>query len=651
MATHDPLSPSVEAAQTEPSHFRKEEESSCTFKGTGQAAADSDCLPGSSTHQSTKCAVTEGTKEAVDPAVLSSATPDERAAAIEHEEAAAEAASKWPSPGPLTLQVEAQDGRARTALLKLTHGTVETPIFMPAGTKGAMKGVHVGLLQSIDKEKAAAGGTTQQENVSSAEADENVPGAETTEKKLPKPPKWFSKLIFANTFHLYRQVGGKRMREVAKGLHRFMRWGSNILTDSGGFQMISLCRMIDVFEEGVCFRLGFNGLKRESKSKKKQERTSCKHTLESHEATTEGAKHESASEEIILLTPEESIFMQNQIGSDIIMQLDHGIASKTPELERVEDAMLRSIRWLDRCIVAHEAPDRQALFGILQGGLDLGLRERALALLKRRACHGNAIGGLSGGESKSDFWQVINLCTSEGKGLPKEKPRYVMGVGYPLDIVVCVALGCDMFDCVFPCRTARFGTALTHSGNVRIKQSKYASDLGPLDPECDCYTCRSYSRAFLHAAFNKSPATGQLLTLHNLYYIQHLCSEMRQSIKEKKFAEFVCAFLEKRYPRQTCRPAETKADDHLPQAKRRRLSSNKKDMHKESGSASESATSGAGAESTSKNKGIGSCTSLQGYANNMGSCDNPRPPMWVRDALLAAGIDIRHLYTSFDEKD
>ncbi|KAL8274259.1 hypothetical protein Esti_001848 [Eimeria stiedai] len=580
-------------------------------------------------------------------AVLSGATAEDHAAARELEAAAAAIAASWPRPGPLSFHLEAEDGRARAAVLHLPHGTVETPIFMPVGTNGALKGVHVGLLWCIERERGMAVAVEGRPPV-----PEGGPSPAVPESAAPKPPKWFSQLILGNAFHLYRQVGGSRMRDVGKGLHRFMHWGANLLTDSGGFQMVSLCRLMDVFEEGVCFRLGTHGLKKGSTAQKRKQNGRGRKRDKSEQVQKSRREEEAeseveAAEEIVLLAPEESVFMQNQIGSDVLMQLDDVVASTTPDPHRVEDAMLRSIRrafnhkrvWLDRCIIAHDAPESQALFGIVQGGLDLRLRERALKLFRKRDCHGCAIGGLSGGERKSDFWRVVELCTREPQGLPRGKPRYLMGVGYALDLVVSVALGCDMFDCVFPCRTARFGTAITRAGNIRIKQRKFATDLKPLDPECDCYTCRSYSRAFLHATFSRSPATGQLLTLHNLYYMQELCSEMRRSIKEKRFAEFTCAFLQKRYPPQSFRRTE---DQVVVGAKRRKLASG--------AAAPEAAKSDCEAHEGKPERTNGHSAEDNGESK-LTSKDHLLPPAWARDALLAAGIDISHLYTSFDPSE
>merc|ERR1712157_338172 len=195
----------------------------------------------------------------------------------------------------------------------------------------------------------------------------------------------------------------------------------------------------------------------------------------------------------MLLTPEQSIHFQNQIGSDIIMALDDVVASTSTDMERIKEATDRTLRWIDRCIKAHQNPCKQNLFGIVQGHLDPELRSYSLKEMIQRDLPGYAIGGLSGGEAKSLFCKVVEQCTRPGTGLPPNKPRYLMGVGYTLDIVICVALGVDMFDCVYPCRTARFGTALVRTGQLRLTGSEFAQDFQPIDKSCKCETCRNYS--------------------------------------------------------------------------------------------------------------------------------------------------------------
>ncbi|XP_054858460.1 queuine tRNA-ribosyltransferase catalytic subunit 1 [Eublepharis macularius] len=366
----------------------------------------------------------------------------------------------------LALRVVAECGqsRARACELRLPHGRVECPVFMPVGTQGALKGLTAAQLDALG-----------------------------------------CRLCLGNTYHLGMRPGPELVR-AAGGLHGFMRWPRNLLTDSGGFQMVSLVELSEVREEGVLFRSPYDGKE-------------------------------------ILLTPEKSIEIQNALGSDIMMQLDD-VVSSTVSGPRVEDAMFRSIRWLDRCIAAHSTPGQQNLFAIIQGGLDPALRTKCLEEMTKREVPGFAIGGLSGGEAKDHFWRMVALSTSR---LPKDKPRYLMGVGYATDLVVCVALGCDMFDCVFPTRTARFGSALVSSGSLQLKHKKYAKDFKPIDETCGCPTCRRYSRAFLHALFHNDTAAMHHVTVHNIAYQLNLMRLMRESIMEQRFPEFVQDFMKTMY--------------------------------------------------------------------------------------------------------
>jgi queuine tRNA-ribosyltransferase len=250
----------------------------------------------------------------------------------------------------------------------------------------------------------------------------------------------------------------------------------------------------------------------------------------------------------MVLSPEHSMRLQHQIGSDIMMQLDD-VVSSMERGPRLEEAMLRSVRWLDRCLAAH-APHaaRQNLFAIIQGGLDPELRRRCVAEMVRRDVPGFAIGGLSGGEAKDEFWRMVHLVAPL---LPAHKPRYVMGIGYAEDLVVCTALGCDMYDCVFPTRTARFGTALTFAGPLNLKQAQFAADLRPLDPSCRCSVCVRYSRAFLHRGAGRAPETGQLLSLHNLFFQKDLMGRQRAAILAGRYDEWVREFLETRFQGDT----------------------------------------------------------------------------------------------------
>lgn len=258
----------------------------------------------------------------------------------------------------------------------------------------------------------------------------------------------------------------------------------------------------------------------------------------------------------MLLTPEESIRHQNNIGSDIMMQLDDVVGSTTVDDARFLEAAHRSIRWLDRCIAAHKKPKEQNLFAIIQGGLDCspgGLRDLCLTEMIKRDTPGYAIGGLAGGEDKHHFWKVVAYCTSR---LPVHKPRYLMGVGYPIDLVVCVALGVDMFDCVYPTRTARFGVALVETGTLRLKSKEFATDLSPIEEGCGCPACKNtaVSKAYLHSLLKENdPLAAQYVTLHNVSYMMRLMRTMRAAMLEgqQKYVDFINDFLVKQYPLAT----------------------------------------------------------------------------------------------------
>ncbi|KAK6366188.1 hypothetical protein LTS17_010694 [Exophiala oligosperma] len=239
--------------------------------------------------------------------------------------------------------------------------------------------------------------------------------------------------------------------------------------------------------------------------------------------------------------------LQNSIGSDIMMQLDDVIQTTSPDHARMKEAMERSIRWLDRCVAAHKYPEKQNLFCIIQGGLDLDLRKQCCEEMVKRDTPGIAIGGLSGGEAKSDFCKVVDTCTDM---LPEEKPRYVMGIGYPEDIVVAVALGADMFDCVWPTRTARFGNAITSRGVLNLKHSRYAEDFGPVEEGCTCTCCRSkengglgISRAYIYHLAAKETVGAHLLTMHNVHHLLSLMRRARNAILEDGYPDFARTFF------------------------------------------------------------------------------------------------------------
>lgn len=260
----------------------------------------------------------------------------------------------------------------------------------------------------------------------------------------------------------------------------------------------------------------------------------------------------------MLLTPEHSISLQNSIGSDIIMQLDDVLVTTSPDKVRMREAMERSVRWLDRCIAAHKKPDQQNLFCIIQGGLDLDMRRECCEQMVARDTPGIAIGGLSGGEAKADFCRVVEACTAQ---LPELKPRYVMGIGYPEDLVVSVALGADMFDCVWPTRTARFGNAITRNGVLNMRNAKFATDFGPIEPGCGCATCRGIdeggmgiTRAYIHHNASKETVAAHLLTIHNVWYQLNLMREIREAIIEDRFPLYIRQFFAGLYDDKTQYP-------------------------------------------------------------------------------------------------
>ncbi|KAH7731045.1 TGT-1 protein [Aphelenchoides avenae] len=362
----------------------------------------------------------------------------------------------------MSYRIVASAGRIRHGVLKLPHAEVETPVFMPVGTQGAMKGLLPEQLTDCQ-------------------------------------------ILLNNTYHLGHRPGYELVKQ-AGGVHQFMQWPKAILTDSGGFQMVSLSKLMEVTEEGVTFASPHTG-------------------------------------ETTVLTPEHCIEIQEALGADIIMQLDHVIHSLTTG-DIVEEAMERSIRWLDRCIAAKTRKD-QALFPIVQGGLNLELRERCTKEMVKRANVGIALGGLSGGEEKVAFWKVVAKCCEL---IPDHLPRYVMGVGWPVDLVVASILGADMFDCVYPTRTARFGTALVRKGGeLRLTTKQYKDDLRPIDENCTCHTCRTVSRAFLHASMNQETVAAHLISVHNTHHHLDLMRRLRKSIDKNEVEAFLREFLTEQF--------------------------------------------------------------------------------------------------------
>jgi queuine tRNA-ribosyltransferase len=358
---------------------------------------------------------------------------------------------------------EIEGSFARRGTLRFPRGEVQTPVFMPVGTYGSVKGLNPDQVEDL--------------------------GAE---------------IILGNTFHLMLRPG----TEVVKAhgdLHDFIGWDKPILTDSGGFQVFSLGDMRKITEEGVTFASPVNGDK-------------------------------------VLMTPESSMQVQRDLGSDIVMIFDECTPYPATEKEAA-DSMRLSLRWAKRSKDAH-GDNPSALFGIIQGGMYESLRDESLTGLLDIGFDGYAVGGLSVGEPKSDMLRVLRHIAPQ---MPVDKPRYLMGVGKPEDLVEGVRRGIDMFDCVMPTRNARNGHLFTHTGVVKLRNAANRSDTGPIDPECDCYTCKSYSRAYLHHLDRCREILGATLnSIHNLHYYQTLMAGLRRSLEEGTFAEFVNDFYAKR---------------------------------------------------------------------------------------------------------
>ena len=315
-----------------------------------------------------------------------------------------------------------------------------------------------------------------------------------------------SQIILSNTYHLYMRPGHDLI-ERAGGLHKFMNWDKPILTDSGGFQVFSLGPLRKIKEEGVEFR--------------------------SH---LDGSKH--------FLSPEKATEIQNALGSDIIMAFDE-CAPYPADRQYVKNSLERTTRWLERCKAAHKYPERQALFGIVQGGMYKELREQSAREITAIDLPGYAIGGLSVGEPKEMMYEVLDYTVPL---LPEDKPRYLMGVGSPDDLLEGVLRGIDMFDCVLPTRIARNGTAMTSQGKVVVRNASYAEDFTSLDPECDCYTCRNYTKAYLRHLIKCNEILGaRLLTIHNLHFLLKLMENVREAIREGRLLDYKKDFFEKYY--------------------------------------------------------------------------------------------------------
>ena len=309
-----------------------------------------------------------------------------------------------------------------------------------------------------------------------------------------------ARLILSNTYHLYLRPGAETVARLG-GLHRFMGWDGPLLTDSGGFQVFSLQELRRVSDEGVVFR--------------------------SH---LDGSLH--------LFTPESVIAAQEQLGADIIMPLDE--CADPADYEYNVQALARTHHWAERCLAAKRRSD-QALYGIVQGGIFPDLRAQSARFLSSLGFDGYAIGGLSVGESKADMHAVLDLLHPL---LPRHKPRYLMGVGSPEDLFECVARGVDQFDCVLPTRLARNGAVLTRRGRLNLRNAQYTEDAAPIEEGCTCYTCRTFSRAYLRHLVVAKEITGlHLATLHNLHFMLETMRRIRQAILDGSFAEYQASFL------------------------------------------------------------------------------------------------------------
>jgi queuine tRNA-ribosyltransferase len=362
-----------------------------------------------------------------------------------------------------SFNLKAQDNKARRGEIKTAKGTIQTPVFMPVGTAGTVK-----ALKTSDVAKSGA------------------------------------EIILGNVYHLMLRPTSELIEKMG-GLHKFMNWNKSILTDSGGFQVMSLSKIRKISDEGVEFS--------------------------SH---IDGSKH--------FLTPEKSIEIQHQLGSDITMIFDECVEYPAT-YDKAKKAMERSIDWALRSKNAFKKRDGFGIFGIVQGSTFKDLREISAQKLIEIDFNGYAIGGLAVGEGQKEMFEVLDYCTDF---LPQNKPRYLMGVGKPSDIVGAVARGIDMFDCVIPTRSGRTGQAFVRDGVINIRNAKYRFDDKPLDEKCSCYACENHSRAYLHHLVKSNEILGaMLLTEHNIFYYQDLMRDIRQEIENKNFDNFYNNFFAK----------------------------------------------------------------------------------------------------------
>tara|TARA_R110002111_G_scaffold16081_1_gene41427 strand:- start:5296 stop:6426 length:1131 start_codon:yes stop_codon:yes gene_type:complete len=361
---------------------------------------------------------------------------------------------------PFEFSISAADGAARRGTLKTAHGDIRTPAFMPVGTAATVKGMTPEAVRET--------------------------GAD---------------ILLGNTYHLMLRPGSERVKKLG-GLHKFMNWERPILTDSGGFQVMSLNELRKIDENGVIFKSHIDGKRFE-------------------------------------LTPERSMQIQNDLDATITMAFDE--CTPYPATEEVAaSSMRRSMRWAARSREAYETRDGYGLFGIVQGSTYEDLRLESVAALTGIGFEGYAVGGLAVGEGQEEMFRTLEFTTP---ALPQDKPRYLMGVGKPDDLVGGVMRGIDMFDCVLPTRSGRNAQAFTRFGTVNIRNARHAEDPRPLDERCGCPACRNYSRGYLHHLFKAKEMLGSmLLTWHNLHYYQELMAAMRDAIENGRLADFALDF-------------------------------------------------------------------------------------------------------------
>ncbi len=371
----------------------------------------------------------------------------------------------------MQFQLDKTDGKARACTIQTAHSTIQTPVFMPVGTVGAVKALDATDLATFIKPE----------------------------------------IILGNTYHLYIRPGDETINTMGK-LHGFTKYPKSFLTDSGGFQAFSLSDNVKIDENGITFR--------------------------SH---VDGSKH--------YFTPQKVIDIQHNLGSDIMMILDDLVALPATQ-ERIKASIERTTRWAQESIDYFRAKQTegigvdQNIFAIIQGGTDNAFREKSAKELCAMDYDGFAIGGLSVGEANQDMYDTVEWTT---QFMPEDKPRYLMGVGTPEDLVENVSRGIDMFDCVMPTRNARNGTLFTSFGKFNIKKAEFATDASPIDPECGCMVCQTYSRAYLRHLFRAREITYfRLATIHNLYYYLDLMKQMREAILEQRFEAFKSEFYRKR---------------------------------------------------------------------------------------------------------